>query len=73
MRVYVILCMCICMCVLCSGCMRVHQIDRGRLSKRHMQFEPLPEEQRFVTEFRTIREGAAGGTSHSAGGGCGCY
>ena len=55
-----------------SACAKVPQIDRGRLAKRIMQFEPLPEQQSFLNEVHTIREGAAGGDGQSAGGGCGC-
>lgn len=55
-----------------SSCATVHQIDRGDLSTRKMQFEPEPEKQGVMTEFHSIREGAAGGTGQSAGGGCGC-
>jgi hypothetical protein len=55
-----------------SGCATVHQIDRGDLSRRIMQFEPAPNHQVFINDFHSIRESASGGTGQSAGGGCGC-
>lgn len=55
-----------------THCVNVHQIDRGRLSKRIMSFEPSPEEKSFLTEIHNIREGSAGGTGQNSGGGCGC-
>ena len=55
-----------------ASCANVHQIDRGRLAKRMMQLDPAPHQQAFLNEVHTIREGAAGGTNQSAGGGCGC-
>ena len=58
--------------VLLAGCTNIHQIDRARLSKKIMQLEPLAHQQAFITEAHSIREGAAGGTGQSAGGGCGC-
>lgn len=54
-----------------SSCANVKQIDRGRTSSRIMQFDPSPEEQVFVDEINSYREGAAGGSA-SVGGGCGC-
>ncbi len=36
-----------------------------------MQLDPKPEEQAFLEEINSYREGAAGGSS-SVGGGCGC-
>jgi hypothetical protein len=57
---------------LLSGCVTVHQIDRGGLSRRILQFEPEPNNQVFINDFHSIREGASGGTGQSAGGGCGC-
>lgn len=55
-----------------NSCANVHQIDRGRLAKRMMQIDPAPHQEAFRDEVHTIREGAAGGTNQSAGGGCGC-
>ncbi len=55
-----------------NGCVTVHQIDRENLSRRIMQFEPSPNDQAFINEYHSIREGASGGTGQSAGGGCGC-
>lgn len=55
-----------------SGCVRVHQVDRGTLSKQIMQFEPMGNRQAYINEFHSIREGASGGVNQSAGGGCGC-
>jgi hypothetical protein len=55
-----------------TGCATVHQIDRENLSRRIMQLEPEPNQQVFINDFHAIREGASGGTSQSAGGGCGC-
>ena len=55
-----------------TSCAVVHQIDRRDLSTRKMQFDPEPEKQKALDEFHSIREGAAGGTGQSAGGGCGC-
>jgi len=60
------------LCLGAQACMRVHQIDRGRLAKPIMQFEAVPHQQDFITEMHNIREGAAGGTGQNAGGGCGC-
>ncbi|EKD41470.1 MAG: hypothetical protein ACD_73C00709G0001 [uncultured bacterium] len=37
-----------------------------------MQFDPAPHQQAFIDEVHNIREGAAGGSGHNAGGGCGC-
>ncbi|OUR96725.1 hypothetical protein A9Q84_10310 [Halobacteriovorax marinus] len=54
-----------------SSCANVKQIDRGRLSSKIMQLDPKPEEQAFLEEINSYREGAAGGSS-SVGGGCGC-
>ncbi len=54
------------------ACANVQQIDRGRLARKIMQYEPMPHQEAFVTEMHSIREGAAGGAGHSAGGGCGC-
>jgi hypothetical protein len=53
------------------SCANVKQIDRSRLSSRIMQIDPKPEEQAFLEEINSYREGAAGGSS-SVGGGCGC-
>ena len=59
--------------VLCfAGCATVHQIDRDRLSKKIMQFEPEEHQRVFMNDFHAIREGASGGVGQSAGGGCGC-
>lgn len=58
--------------LLFCACANVDQINRGRLAKQIMQLEPLPHQQSFITEIHSIREGAAGGTGQSAGGGCGC-
>jgi len=55
-----------------GACANVNQIDRGRLAKRHMQLEPMPHQEAFLNEVHATREGAAGGTDLSAGGGCGC-
>jgi hypothetical protein len=55
-----------------AGCATVSQIDREHLSKKIMQFEPEPNQQLFINDFHSIREGASGGTGQSAGGGCGC-
>ncbi len=54
------------------GCAMVNQVDRGAFSKKIMQFEPCPELSAFTDEVHSIREGAAGGSGQSAGGGCGC-
>jgi hypothetical protein len=54
-----------------SSCANVKQIDRGRLSSRIMKLNPTPEEQAFLEEINSYREGAAGGSA-SVGGGCGC-
>ncbi len=59
-------------CALAGGCARVHQIDRGTLSRQIMQFEPMGNRQAFLNDFHSIREGASGGVGQSAGGGCGC-
>lgn len=58
--------------ILLGGCANVAQIDRGLLSNRIMQLDPHPEESVFVNEIHTYREGSAGGTGKSVGGGCGC-
>lgn len=55
-----------------NSCVTVHQIDRARLAKPMMQLEPLPHQSAFADEIHTIREGAAGASGASAGGGCGC-
>jgi len=55
-----------------GACANVHQIDRGRLAKKMMQIDPMPHQEAFLNEVHNIREGAAGGTNQSAGGGCGC-
>lgn len=57
--------------LLLSSCANVKQIDRGRLSSKIMKLDPKPEEQAFLEEINSYREGAAGGSS-SVGGGCGC-
>jgi hypothetical protein len=57
--------------VLSSSCANVKQIDRGRLNSRIMKTDPKPEEQIFLEEVNSYREGSAGGSS-SVGGGCGC-
>lgn len=57
--------------LLISSCANVKQIDRSRLSSRIMQIDPKPEEQSFLEETNSYREGAAGGSA-SVGGGCGC-
>ncbi|WP_372654514.1 DUF4266 domain-containing protein [Halobacteriovorax sp.] len=54
-----------------SSCANVKQIDRGRLSSKIMKLDPKPEEQVFLEEVNSYREGSAGGSS-SVGGGCGC-
>lgn len=56
--------------VFCS-CANVKQIDRGRLNSKVMMLDPKPEEQSFLEEINSYREGAAGGSA-SVGGGCGC-
>ncbi|OIQ16074.1 MAG: hypothetical protein BM556_15550 [Bacteriovorax sp. MedPE-SWde] len=53
------------------SCANVKQIDRSRLSSKIMKIDPKPEEQAFLEEINSYREGAAGGSS-SVGGGCGC-
>ncbi|MBI4412605.1 MAG: DUF4266 domain-containing protein [Deltaproteobacteria bacterium] len=55
-----------------AACANVHQIDRGRLSRKTMQLEPMPHQKTFIDEAHSIREGAAGGVDQNAGGGCGC-
>ena len=55
-----------------TSCANVHQIDRGRLARKVMQLEPMPNQQSFITEAHSIREGSAGGVNQNAGGGCGC-
>ena len=55
-----------------TNCVVVRQIDRQRLAKTHMQFEPLPQEQSFIDEVHSVREGAEGGKGKTGGGGCGC-
>ncbi len=62
---------CVCFLML-SSCVVVHQIDRDKLAKRYMEFDPDPKLSSFKHEVRYIREGAAGGAGQSAGGGCGC-
>lgn len=57
--------------ILMTSCANVKQIDRSRLSSQIMQIDPKPEEQSFLDEVNTFREGAAGGSA-SVGGGCGC-
>ncbi|MBI2340487.1 MAG: DUF4266 domain-containing protein [Deltaproteobacteria bacterium] len=57
---------------LLAACANVQQIDRGRLSKKTMQIEPMPHQKTFIDEAHSIREGAAGGVDQNAGGGCGC-
>lgn len=57
--------------ILLTSCANVKQIDRGRLTSRIMQLDPKPEEQVFLEEVNSYREGSAGG-SGSVGGGCGC-
>lgn len=57
--------------ILLTSCANVKQIDRGRLSSRIMKLDPKPEEQIFLEEVNSYREGSAGGSS-SVGGGCGC-
>lgn len=54
-----------------SSCANVDQIDRGRLADRVMQLDPTPEENVFLEEVNSFREGSAGGSS-AVGGGCGC-
>jgi hypothetical protein len=54
-----------------TSCANVKQIDRGRLSSRIMQLDPKPEENVFLEEINSYREGAVGGSA-SVGGGCGC-
>jgi len=56
---------------ICFSCANVKQIDRSRLSSRIMQIDPKPEEQAFLEEINSYREGSAGGSA-SVGGGCGC-
>jgi hypothetical protein len=58
--------------VFLSGCVRVQQIDRGRLARKIMKTNPMPKQQGFMNEVHSIREAAAGGTDKNAGGGCGC-
>ena len=55
-----------------TSCANVSQIDRGLLASRIMQFDPHPEESVFLNEVHTYREGSAGGSGKSVGGGCGC-
>ncbi len=55
-----------------GGCAMVHQVDRGTLSQKVMQFEPMGSRQAFLNDVHSIREGASGGVGQSAGGGCGC-
>lgn len=50
----------------------VHQVDRGTLAQKVMQFEPMGNRQAFLNDVHSIREGASGGVGQSAGGGCGC-
>ncbi|WP_372655193.1 DUF4266 domain-containing protein [Halobacteriovorax sp.] len=57
--------------LLFTSCANVKQIDRGRLSSKIMKLDPKPEEQVFLEEVNSYREGSAGG-SGSVGGGCGC-
>lgn len=57
--------------ILLTSCANVKQIERGKLSSRIMQFDPIPEESVFLNEVNSYREAAAGGSS-SVGGGCGC-
>lgn len=57
---------------LSAGCVMVHQVDRGTLSTRVMQFEPMGSRQAFINDVHAIREGSSGGVGQSAGGGCGC-
>lgn len=58
--------------VLTSSCANVQQIDRGRLARRVMHLNPLPQETSFISHMHSIREASAGGTKKNAGGGCGC-
>ncbi len=57
--------------IIATGCANVHQIDRGKLSKKIMQLDPHPQESVFRNEVRSFRESAIGGNS-AVGGGCGC-
>jgi hypothetical protein len=54
-----------------TSCANVKQIDRGRLANKVMALEPTPDENQFLNEVNSFREGAAGGSS-AVGGGCGC-
>lgn len=54
-----------------TSCANVKHIDQGLSQSRLMQLDPIPEENVFLEEVNSYREGAAGGSS-SVGGGCGC-
>lgn len=56
---------------LMTSCANVKHIDQGLTQSRLMQIDPIPEENVFLEEVNSYREGAAGGSS-SVGGGCGC-
>ena len=57
--------------IVISSCANVKHIDQGVLQSRLMSFDPMPEENVFLEEVNSYREGAAGGSA-SVGGGCGC-
>lgn len=54
-----------------TSCANVKHIDQGLSQSRLMQLDPIPEENVFLEEVNSYREGAAGGSA-SVGGGCGC-
>ena len=54
-----------------TSCANVKHIDQGLSQSRLMQLDPIPEENVFLEEVNSYREGAACGSS-SVGGGCGC-
>jgi hypothetical protein len=61
----------IALCCLSSACATVEPWERGRFTKKEMQFEPDSMHAAFRRHVYFAKEASSGGTSTS-GGGCGC-
>ncbi len=55
-----------------SGCVVVPAYQREHLADPTMQATVDPLEEQSLRKLHTSREGASGGDSRAAGGGCGC-